>query len=291
MDLSNVHVVRELLQQHGLRPKHKLGQNFLVNRSVLSAIVDGVGAGKDDLVIEVGPGVGTLTRELAAVAGRVLAVELDRELLPVLSKTLEPFPNAEVLHADVMQVDLNALIEAKRISGGVHVAANLPYYITTPILMRLLEERLPLGRIVVMVQKEVADRMVARPSTKAYGALSVAVQYYTRPEVIARVARGSFLPPPEVESSVVRLEVREQPPVDARPSTFFRVVKAAFGQRRKTLNNALGLLGLKKEAVAEILQACGVDGGRRGETLSLQEFAAISRGVQVLEADTVGSES
>jgi 16S rRNA (adenine1518-N6/adenine1519-N6)-dimethyltransferase len=285
MDLSNVHVAREVLSRHGLRPKHKLGQNFLVNRGVLDAIVKAVDATKNDLVLEIGPGIGTLTTAVAPTAGKVVAIELDRGLLPVLAETLAPYPHARVIHGDVMQVDLAKLIQEERLSGEVHVAANLPYYITTPILMRLLEERLPLSRIVVMVQKEVADRMVARPASKDYGALSVAIQYYTTPQVVVRVSRGSFLPAPEVESSVVQLTVRTEPPVEADPTVLFRVVKAAFGQRRKTLNNALLSLGIDKDRVAAVLGAAGVDGQRRGETLALEEFAAIARALTA-EVDT-----
>lgn len=277
MDLSNPHVVRELMARYGQRPKHKFGQNFLVNRGVLEAIVRAVGATEHDLVLEVGPGVGTLTSALAPAAGKLIAIELDQGLLPILKETLAPYPHVEVLHADILQVDLKKMIEGQRLDGHVHVAANLPYYITTPILMRLLEERLPLANIVVMVQKEVADRMVAAPGSKDYGALSVAVQYYSVPAVVTQVKRGSFFPPPEVDSTVVQLRVREQPPVEVDPTRFFQVVKAAFGQRRKTLHNALGLLGIDKGKIGELLAAAGIDGQRRGETLSLEEFAAIAR--------------
>jgi 16S rRNA (adenine1518-N6/adenine1519-N6)-dimethyltransferase len=280
LDLSSASTLKSLLSAHGLRPQHKLGQNFLTDRRILEAIADASGAAPDDLVLEIGPGLGSLTQQLAQRAGRVLAIELDRNLVQLLNKTVQAeYPNVEIIHGDAAQVDLQALL-AERLRPGqrAKVAANLPYYITTPLVMRLLEEELPLDRIVVMVQKEVADRMVSAPGSKEYGALSVAVQYYTEPHVVLHVSRGAFLPPPEVESAVVAMQMRSEPPVKAPKRAFFRVVKAAFGQRRKTVSNALAAgLGLDKAIVERALAAAGVQSGRRGETLSLEEFAAVTR--------------
>jgi 16S rRNA (adenine1518-N6/adenine1519-N6)-dimethyltransferase len=283
LDLSSPKTLKEIMAAHGIRPKHSLGQNFLIDQRVLEAIVAAAGLGSGDLVLEIGPGLGTLTQRLAQAAGRVLAIELDRDLISILQKTIvEPYGNVEVIHGDAGKVDLRRLL-GERLGAGqkAKVTANLPYYVTTPLLMRLLEEDLPLDCIVVMVQKEVADRMVAPPGGKEYGALSVAVQYYTEPRVVTRVSRGAFLPPPEVDSAVVAMQVRERPPVDAPRHLFFQVVRAAFGQRRKALANALtGGLGLDKQRVQELLGAAGIDPGRRGETLSLEEFAAIARLVE-----------
>lgn len=265
---------------HGIRPQHRLGQNFLLDGRVLDAIVEAADLGPEDLVLEIGPGLGTLTQRLVRAAGKVLAVELDRNLIEILKKTLQPdHPNLEIVHGDASEVDLHKLITERLTPGRrARVAANLPYYITTPLVMRLLEENLPLEQVVVMVQKEVADRMVSPPGSKEYGALSVAVQYYTEPRIVTRVSRGAFLPPPEVDSAVVAMRLRQASPVDVPRAVFFRVVKAAFGQRRKTLANALlGGLALDRQTVQQALERAGVDPGRRGETLSLLEFAAVAR--------------
>ena len=279
MDLASPAVLKAIMARYGLRPQHRLGQNFLVDGRVLDAIIAAAGLDSGDLVLEIGPGLGTLTRRLAASAGRVLCIELDRALVTALQETvLAEFGNVEIIHGDANRVDLHKLL-TERLSPGrkAKVVANLPYYITTPLVMRLLEERLPLQRLVVMVQREVADRMVSPPGSKASGALSVAVQYYTEASIVKRVSRAAFLPQPDVDSAVVRMEVRPEPPVDASPEEFFRVVKAAFGQRRKSLANALTALGVTKDAVQEALQAAGIDGNRRGESLSLEEFAALTR--------------
>lgn len=280
LDLSSAKTLKAIMTAHGIRPQHKLGQNFLTEGRVLEGIVAAAEIGPEDLVLEIGPGLGTLTQRLARVAGRVLAVELDRNLVEILKKTLlEMHPNVELIHGDAARIDLHSLL-AERLAPGkrAKVAANLPYYITTPLVMRLLEENLPLDTIVVMVQKEVADRMVAPPGGKDYGALSVAVQYYTEPRVAVKVSRGAFLPPPEVDSSVVAMRLRTVPPVDAPREMFFRVVKAAFGQRRKALGNALANgLSLDKPLVLEALRQAQIDAERRGETLSLEEFAKLTR--------------
>lgn len=287
LDLSSPGTMKALMTAHGIRPQHKLGQNFLTDARVLDGIVAAAGVQPDDLVLEIGPGLGPLTQRLAMAGARVVAIELDRTLVEILKKTVvEQHPNVEVIQGDAARVDLKALL-GERLAPGqkARVAANLPYYITTPLVMRLLEEELPLEQIVVMVQREVADRMVAPPGGKDYGALSVAVQYYTEPQIAIKVSRGAFLPPPEVESAVVSMRVRTTSPVDAPRADFFRVVKAAFGQRRKALSNALMSLGLDKQQVNAALQAAGVDAGRRGETLSLEEFAAITRAVSSVRAE------
>lgn len=289
MDLSNPATLKAMMNAHGVRPQHRLGQNFLVDPRVLDAIVAGSAVGSEDLVLEIGPGLGTLTQRLAKVAGRVLAIELDRRLVEILTKTLMPHhPNLEVIQGDANRVDLHTLLRERLEPGRkATVAANLPYYITTPLVMRLLEEELPLDHIVVMVQMEVANRMISPPGSKEYGALSVAVQYYAEPRIIAKVGRGSFMPPPEVDSAVVHMRVRTKPPIEAPRRDFFRVVKAAFGQRRKSLLNALAHgLTLDKPYVQETLISAGIDGNRRGETLTLQEFAAIARTIFIEESDS-----
>ncbi|MDF2626801.1 MAG: dimethyladenosine transferase [Symbiobacteriaceae bacterium] len=280
LDLSSAKTLKAMMAAHGIRPQHRLGQNFLTDARVLEGIVEAAQIGSEDLVLEIGPGLGTLTQQLARVAGKVLAIELDRNLVEILRKTLlEMHPNVELIHGDAGRIDLHSLL-AERLPAGAKakVAANLPYYITTPLIMRLLEEQLPLDTIVVMVQKEVADRMVAPPGGKDYGALSVAVQYYTEPRIAVKVSRGAFLPPPEVDSAVVAMKIREVPPVDAPRKDFFRVVKAAFGQRRKALGNALsGGLSMDKAIVQEALSQAQIDSSRRGETLSLEEFSVLTR--------------
>lgn len=279
MDLSRPSNLKKIMAAHGIRPQHRLGQNFLTDARVLDDIVAGAGIGSDDLVLEIGPGLGTLTQRLARAAQLVVCIELDRNLVEIMKTTVQAeHRNVEVIHGDAARVDLHKLLTERLPPGQkAKVAANLPYYITTPLVMRLLEEDLPLDQIVVMVQKEVADRMIAPPGSKEYGALSVAVQYYTEPRILTRVNRGAFLPPPEVDSAVVGMRVRETPPVQAPRAGFFRVVRAAFGQRRKTLSNALTGLGLDKAVVQEALNLAGIEANRRGETLSLEEFAALAR--------------
>lgn len=280
LDLSSAKTLKAIMTAHGIRPQHKLGQNFLTDARVLEGIVAAAELAPEDLVLEIGPGLGTLTQHVARAAGKVLAIELDRNLVEILRKTLlEMHPNVELIHGDAGRINLHTLL-AERLAPGAKakVAANLPYYITTPLIMRLLEEHLPLDTIVVMVQKEVADRMVAPPGGKDYGALSVAVQYYTEPRIAVKVSRGAFLPPPDVDSAVVAMKLRAEPPVDAPREAFFRVVKAAFGQRRKTLGNALsGGLSIEKARVQDALSQAQIDPSRRGETLSLEEFATLTR--------------
>jgi len=268
------------LAAQGIRPKHRLGQNFLIDGKVLDAIVTAADPLPEDLFLEIGPGLGALTERLARKAGRVLAIELDRNLVQILGRTLKTTcPNLEVLQGDAATIDLHGVL-LERLAPGqkAKAAANLPYYITTPLIMRLLEEDLPISDIVVMVQREVALRMVSPPGSKDYGALSVAVQYFSEPRIVTEVPGSAFMPPPDVDSAVVAMHLRESPPVNVSRADFFRVVKAAFGQRRKTVANALSAgLNLDRPAVQAGLVAAGIDAGRRGETLSLEEFARIAR--------------
>jgi len=271
---------REIIARYGFTFRKALGQNFLVDANVLRKIVEAAELGPSKGALEIGPGIGALTEQLAMAAGKVAAIELDHRLVPILEELLGPYGNVDIVHGDALKLDLKKLI-AERFAGftRVSVVANLPYYVTTPILMKLLEDRLPLEHIVVMVQKEVAERMTAPPGGKEYGSLSVAVRYFAEPEIVCAVPRTVFVPPPNVDSAVVRLKLRGRPPVDvADEAMFFRVVHAAFAQRRKTLaNNLTALLGKdRRQEAAALPAACGIDPGRRGETLSLDEFAALA---------------
>lgn len=271
--IANRDATLHIIKTFGLRMSKKLGQNFLIDPNVVGGIVDAAEINPDDTVLEIGPGIGTLTQGLAESGCQVLAVELDVRLIGILGKTLAGYENVRVVHGDILKIDISREILAERYK----VVANLPYYITTPIIMGLLEQRLPIERLVTMVQKEVAERMVAQPGGKDYGALSVAVQYYTQPEIMFTVPAKSFIPAPAVESAVIRCIVRDKPPVDINDEKkFFRVVKAAFAQRRKTLTNNLKGAGLPADRVQAILETANIDGTRRGETLSLDEFAAIA---------------
>lgn len=273
---------KELLQKYGFSFKKSLGQNFLIDGNILRNIADAADLGPTKGALEIGPGIGALTEKLAERSGRVVAIEIDQRLLPMLEDSLSDYPNVAIVHGDVLKVDLHALFR-ERFAGleSVSVVANLPYYITTPIVMRLLEEKLPVESIVVMIQKEVADRFAASPGSKDYGSLSVAVQYYAEPEVVAKVPHTVFIPQPNVDSAVVKLKMRAEPPVAVRDEAlFFDVVQAAFVQRRKTLLNNLQQrffpnAGGKEECRA-FLEACGIAPERRGETLSLAEFASLA---------------
>ena len=271
--IASREVTRYILKTFNIHMSKKLGQNFLIDADIVRGIVDAADIRPGERVLEIGPGIGTLTQGLAEAGAEVTAVELDKKLPAVLAKTLEGYENVRIVQGDILKVNIPEIMG----SEPFKVAANLPYYITTPIIMTLLERRLPISRLVTMVQKEVADRMVAEPGTKAYGALSVAVQYYTQPHVELDAPPRSFIPAPEVDSVVIVCDVREEPPVTvADEKLFFRVVRAAFGQRRKTLSNALKGAGFDKELIRTALPAAGIDGTRRGETLSLMEFAAIA---------------
>ncbi|MBR1553007.1 MAG: 16S rRNA (adenine(1518)-N(6)/adenine(1519)-N(6))-dimethyltransferase RsmA [Schwartzia sp.] len=269
-------VTKHILRAFDLHASRRLGQNFLVSSAVVRAVVEAAEIEKGDRVLEIGPGIGTLTQGLLEAGAEVTAVELDKKLPAVLAETLRGYEHLNVVQGDVLKTDIAALMG----DGPFKVAANLPYYITTPILLALLEQKLPITRIVTMVQKEVAERMTARPSGKNYGALSVAVQYHTEPEIVLDVPPNCFFPAPEVDSAVIACAVRKKPAVAVKDENlFFRVVKAAFGQRRKTLSNALKPLGVSKELMEKALARAKVDASRRGETLSLAEFASIADGL------------
>ncbi len=275
-DLTDIHFVRELLSRHGFTFSKALGQNFLINPSVCPQMAQACGADGEG-VLEIGPGIGVLTAELARRARRVVALELDKRLLPILSETLANFDNTEILLQDVLQADLHALLQAHFAGMEVSVCANLPYYITSPVIMRLLEERLPLRAITVMVQKEAAERLCATVGSRQAGAVTVAVQYYAQAERLFGVSRGSFLPAPKVDSEVIRLTVRKQPAVTVTDERkFFRMVKAAFGQRRKTALNAISAgMQLPKAAVAAALRQAGLAETIRAEKLCMEELAAL----------------
>lgn len=272
---------KEIIQRHGFSFKKSLGQNFLIDQNILGKIVGAAELDKSKGALEIGPGIGALTEKLAQQAGRVAAVEIDQRLLPILEEVLEPYPQVHVIHGDVLKLDLHALFASEfKACEKVSVVANLPYYVTTPILMKLLEAGLPLENIVVMIQKEVAERMAAGPGGKEYGSLSIAVQYYSEPELVCIVPHSVFIPQPNVESAVIRLKVRSAPPVAvAEEAFFFEVVQAAFAQRRKTISNNLKsrfFPGEGRERLESLLAEAGIEPARRAETLSLEEFAKLS---------------
>lgn len=276
--LSSHQATKEVVQKHNFKFSKSLGQNFLIDTNVIDRILEGARVKEGDYVIEVGPGIGTLTKEMGRSAEKVVAIEIDKTLIPILEETLADFPNIEVINQDILKVNVQELVKEKLNGGPVKLVANLPYYITTPIVMKFLEEDIPVTDIVVMVQKEVADRMNAKPNTKDYGALSVAVQYYCDTEIVAKAPRHMFVPQPNVDSIVIGLHVRDEKKyVVDNEDIFFKTVKASFGQRRKTLLNSLGGLGfLSKDQIREALQAANIDEKRRGETLSIDEFANLS---------------
>ena len=279
--LSSHQATKEVVQKHNFKFSKSLGQNFLIDTNVIDRILEGARVKEGDYVIEVGPGIGTLTKEMGRSAEKVVAIEIDKTLIPILEETLEDFPNIEVINQDILKVNVQELVKEKLNGGPVKLVANLPYYITTPIVMKFLEEDIPVTDIVVMVQKEVADRMNAKPNTKDYGALSVAVQYNCDTEIVAKAPRHMFMPQPNVDSTVIGLHVREEQiyHVD-NEDIFFKTVKASFGQRRKTLLNSLGGLGfLSKDQIKEALKEANIDEKRRGETLSIEEFASLSNAV------------
>ena len=271
--IASPQVTQHILNRFKLRADKKLGQNFLIDEQVVRQIVAAAELSEADTVLEVGPGIGTLTQGLAESKAQVVAVELDTRLLPVLATTLEGYDNVRVVHGDILKVDIMEEVGVPNFK----VCANLPYYITTPIIFALLEKRLPMERLVAMVQKEVAERMAAQPGGKDYGALSVAIQYYTEPEIAFIVPPTSFIPAPAVDSAVIVCKRREKPPVEVcDEALFFRVVKAAFSLRRKMLSNSLKNMGIKSEQVSKWLELAGVDGKRRAETLSLEDFAKLT---------------
>ena len=269
----------EVLRRHQFTIQKKYGQNFLIDKNVLEKILRAAEITQEDCVLEIGPGIGTLTQCLARKAGKVIAVEIDRNLIPILEETLADCPNVALVQGDILKVDVAELLQRESGGRSVKVAANLPYYITTPIIMGLFEKHVPLKNITVMVQKEVADRMQAGPGTKDYGALSLAVQYYAKPEVVANVPPNCFIPRPNVGSAVVRMDRYGTPPVQVEEGKLFAIIRAAFNQRRKTLANSLGNageLGISKERTGEALERMGLPVTVRGEALSLEQFAELS---------------
>ncbi len=277
-NLSDISVVRDLLNRHGFKFSKALGQNFLINPTVCPRMADACGADENTGVIEVGPGFGVLTAELAKKAKKVISIELDERLLPVLDETLAEFDNVEVMNSDVLKVDLHKLIEEKFSGMKVAVCANLPYYITSPVIMHLLESKLPVENITVMVQKEAAQRLCAPVGSRDAGAVTVAVDYYADAEKIFDVSAGSFMPAPKVDSSVIRLNVRKQPPIDlCDEKLFFRMVKAVFAQRRKTAANSISSgMSLPKETVYKAIEAAGYGENVRAESFTLNKLAELA---------------
>lgn len=279
-NLGNAKNTIEIIRKHDFLFQKRFGQNFLIDPHVLEKITDSAGLSKDDCVLEIGPGIGTMTQYLAERAGRVVAVEIDRNLIPILEETLSGYDNVTVIHADILKTDIAEIAAAYNGGRPLKVVANLPYYITTPIVMELLEGSAPVDTVTVMVQKEVADRMQEGPGSKDYGALSLAVQYYAKPEIVANVPPNCFLPRPKVGSAVIRLTKYREPPVSVRdPKLLFRLIRASFGQRRKTLQNSLGSspeISCTKEEIAGALEKLGLPAAVRGEALTLAQFAALA---------------
>ena len=275
--LGNPKNTIEVIQKYGFNFQKKFGQNFLIDTHVLERIIEESGITKEDCVLEIGPGIGTMTQYLCENAREVVAVEIDKALIPILEDTLSEYDNVTVINDDILKVDVQKIVEEKNGGKPIKVVANLPYYITTPIIMGLFESHLPLKSITIMVQKEVADRMQVGPGTKDYGALSLAVQYYAKPEIVANVPPNCFMPRPNVGSAVIRLTKYEEPPVFVENEEFmFSLIRATFNQRRKTLVNAIGNapnLNISKEMVAEVLSEMGESATVRGETFSLEKFA------------------
>ncbi len=278
--LTDLNTVRDILSRHGFSFSKALGQNFLINPSVCPRMaqlchpeLDG-----DFAVLEIGPGIGVLTKELAQVAKRVISIELDTRLLPILQETLANYPNVTVINGDAMKLDLAAVLKEHAEGLPVVVCANLPYYITSPLLMRLLESRLPIEAITVLVQKEAAVRLCAKPATRECGAVTLAVRYFAEPEILFSVSRGSFLPAPKVDSSVIRLRLHDSPPCEiVDEALFFRLVHAAFQQRRKTLSNSLCNAGYSKDQIGKALSAVGLSPTARAEELTLEQFAMLTK--------------
>ena len=278
--LSSPSETKFIIQKYGFTFQKKYGQNFLIDSSILDKIIDSAGITKDDCVLEIGPGIGTMTQRLCEAAGKVVAVEIDDKLIPILADTLQMYENVEVIHNDILKVDIKSLSEKENGGRPLKVVANLPYYITTPVIMGLLESNVPMESITIMVQKEVADRMRTGPGSKDYGALSLAVQYYSKPSIVAVVPPSCFMPPPKVESTIIRLELYKDRPVIVKDeSLLFRLIRASFNQRRKTLVNGLsnGMgWSLTKEEVVQAIVEAGFSETVRGEALSLEDLGKLS---------------
>lgn len=282
MKLYSPSEINDIRRMFGFRNSKSLGQNFLTDKNIIDRIIEGSDIGPEDLVIEIGPGIGVITREAAAAAKKVVAVEIDEELLPVLQYTLGDLDNVEVVNEDILKTDLKGLIAAQDFTGKVRVIGNLPYYITTPIIMKLLEEDIGAETITVMMQKEVADRLKAAPGRKECGAISLMVQYFAEISEVAKVPKTVFVPQPKVDSTVLRLDVRKEKPVAVEDEEYlFKVIKAGFALRRKTIANSLSVLGdLTREEIINALNSAGIDPVRRGETLSLEEYAALAKALK-----------
>ena len=281
MELSNIGTIKDILGRHGFTFSKSLGQNFLINPSVCPKMAEQSGAKKGVGVIEVGPGIGVLTCQLAERADRVVAIELDKRLLPVLDETLAEYDNIKIINDDILKIDLKKLIETEFSGMDVVVCANLPYYITSPVIMKLLEDRLPINALTVMVQKEAAQRICAEVGSRQSGAVTVAVNYYAKPQILFGVSAGSFMPAPKVDSAVIRLDILKEPCVQVEDEKlFFKVVKAAFSQRRKTLPNSLSAgLQISKVTVTNALNRANVPVNYRAEQLTMEQLAKISNAI------------
>lgn len=278
--LGNPQKTIEIIKKHEFAIQKKFGQNFLIDTHVLEKIINSAGMTKEDCVLEIGPGIGTMTQYLAEEAGHVIAVEIDTKLIPILNETLADYDNVTIINQDILKVDINQITQDYNQGRPIKVVANLPYYITTPIIMGLFEGGVPIDNITVMVQKEVADRMQVGPGSKDYGALSLAVQYYAEPYIVANVPPNCFIPRPGVGSAVIRLTRYKTPPVDVEdPKLMFRLIRASFNQRRKTLQNGLNNspeVSFTREQIIEAIEHMGLNPSVRGETLTLKEFAGLS---------------
>jgi len=280
--LTSPRTIKYIMEKYGFKFTKGLGQNFIIDDNVLERIMEGSDISKDDVILEIGPGIGVMTNVLCENAKKVVSIEIDKSLIPVLSETVGHHDNLKIINKDVLKVDLLGLVKEEFGEQKPKLIANLPYYVTTPIIMMFLEERIPVSDLIVMIQREVADRIIAKPSTKAYGALSVVVQYFTEPSIVTRVSRGSFMPMPNVDSSVIRLKVRDNPPVELiDESVFFLTIKDGFGKRRKTLLNALssGFLKISKDQAKIALDLAGIPENTRGEALSIDEFATLANAI------------
>ena len=278
--LGNTKNTAEIIQKYQFHFQKKFGQNFLIDNNILDKIIGSAEITKEDCVLEIGPGIGTMTQYLAEEAREVIAVEIDKNLIPILEETLSGYDNVSIINEDNLKVDINRIVQERNDGKPIKVVANLPYYITTPIIMALFESHVPLQSVTIMVQKEVADRMQVGPGTKEYGALSLAVQYYAKPEIITRVPAACFMPRPNVDSTVIRLSRYENPRVQAADEKYlFAVIRASFNQRRKTLANGLSNaanLGVNRKMVEETLEEMGLSAMVRGEALTLEQFAELS---------------
>ena len=286
-ELSNISNIKEILSRHGFNFSKSMGQNFLINPNICPKMAKICGVTKNDSVLEIGPGIGVLTFELASLANKVVAVELDKRLIPVLNETLNEFNNVKIINSDILKIDIKSLIEKEFSGQRIFVCANLPYYITSPVIMKLLESKLPIESITVMVQKEAAERICAEPGTRNSGAISLAVRYYSDPKILFNVSRGSFLPSPNVDSTVIKLSLLKTPPVSVKDEKlFFNTIKASFSKRRKTILNSLSAgLSIPKEVTSDVLKKSSLSTNLRAEQLTLENFAAISNNLYYINKE------